>query len=346
LAKHGLTSSFSAEPFGVFDSQGPDTVVFVKAFGARDVVLAREAARRGVSVILDVADNVFATGYRAHSSENLRRMAKVASAVVTTGPALRDVLEAELTDCPVHVVPDPVETPEETEAAARMLLAERFRRARHERRREVPRALAGGIVNGLASSPRLRRPSRRKPRARPQVTWFGNTGSVEPRFGLVNLADIAAEIEAAAHEIPFTLVVVTGDRAAYRRLVEPIGVDSAFQRWDRLGIFRVLRESAVVILPNSRDAFSICKSANRSVLTLSQGTPVVATRIPALDPLDGAMLFDDFRHGILAYLRDPGLAAEHLHRAGAVIQREFASEVIAQAWLAVFDARLPTKVPV
>jgi hypothetical protein len=193
------------------------------------------------------------------------------------------------------------------------------------------------MVNGLA--PALRR---RLPRARrdgpPQVLWFGNAGSIEPRFGLVNVVDIAGQLEAAARESPFRLLVVTGDRSAYDQHIEPLALDTAFARWDRLTIFREVRESVVVIVPNSRDTFSICKSANRPVLALSQGAPVVATRIPSLEPLDGSVLFDDFQAGLVAYLNDPGVAAEHVRRGGEVIEREFAPAVVAGKWRALFES--------
>src|SRR5688572_22375495 len=96
LADGEVASRFSAATYGVLEPSPPDAVVFVKAFAERDLGLAYEAKRAGVPVLLDVCDNVFASGYRAHSPENLRRMAEVAGGVVTTGPALATVLRAEL----------------------------------------------------------------------------------------------------------------------------------------------------------------------------------------------------------------------------------------------------------
>jgi len=338
LADRGVVSRFSAASYGVLEPSPPDVVVFVKAFGERDVELARRAATAGVPVVLDVCDNVFAQGYRAHSPENLRRMAEVAAAVVTTGPALADVLRAELgAERPLHVVPDPVETREDVRGAARIVLQQRLRRALRERRADLPRALAGAFRRGLV--PALRRSfSTTETTALPQVLWFGNVGSVEPRFGIVNLADVAADLEAAAREVPFRLLVVTSDRKAYRKHIEPLTLETAFAPWDRLTIFGYLRESEVAILPNSRDEFSICKSANRATLALSQGVPVVATRIPSLDPLSGAVVFDDFRGGVLAYLRDRELAAQHARCAIELIEREYGPTVVAERWRVILGA--------
>jgi glycosyltransferase involved in cell wall biosynthesis len=344
LADRGVASRFSSGPHSVLEPSPPDAVVFVKAFGERDVEQAREAARAGVPVLLDACDNIFAPGYVAHSPENLRRMAKVAAGIVTTGPALAKVLRGELDcDLPLHVVPDPVETPEDVRDAARILRRQRLRRGFQERPSDIPRALGSALRREIL--PTLRR---RIPRARiadiPQVLWFGNVGSVEPRFGIVNLTDIAGELEAAAREVPFRLLVVTGDRDAYRERVEPIALDTAFTPWDRLTIFRHVRNSAVVIVPNSRDEFSLCKSANRTTLALFQGVPVVATRIPSLDALADCILFDDFHGGLVTYFRDGELAAEHVRRARLVIGREFAGAAVAEQWLRSLDAAIPHQI--
>jgi glycosyltransferase involved in cell wall biosynthesis len=338
LADRGVASRFSAAGYGVLEPAPPDAVVFVKAFGEHDMSLAYEAKHAGIPVLLDVCDNVFASGYRAHSPENLRRMADVATGVVTTGPALADVLRAELgPELPLHVVPDPVETPEDVAAASGSVLLQRLGRAVRERRADIPLAVAGGVVRGLVPAFRRAFP-RTETTELPQVLWFGNVGSITPRFGIVNLADVAAELEAAAREVPFRLLVVTSDQTAYRKHIEPLALETAFAPWDRLTIFHHLRESDVVILPNSRDEFSLCKSANRATLAFSQGVPVVATRIPSLDPLAGSILFDDLGGGVLAYLRDRELAVDHVRRASEVIEREFAARVVADRWREVLAA--------
>jgi glycosyltransferase involved in cell wall biosynthesis len=338
LADGGVRSRFSAARYGVLEPSRPDAVVFVKTFADSDLELARRASAAEVPVLLDVCDNVFAEGYRAHSPEHLRRMADMAAGVVTTGPALAHVLRAKLgADLPLHVVPDPVETPEDVRAAAQTVLRQRLGRALRERRVDIPRALAAALWRGLVPALRRRFPTT-ETTALPQVVWFGNTGSIEPRFGIVNLADIAGELEAAAREVSFRLLVITGDRDAYRKHIEPLALETAFAPWDRLTIFGYLRASEVAIIPNSRDEFSICKSANRATLALSQGAPVVATRIPSLEPFAGSVLFDDFRGGIVKYLRDRELSAEHVSRAIELIEREYAPAVVAERWRVILNA--------
>jgi glycosyltransferase involved in cell wall biosynthesis len=91
----------------------------------------------------------------------------------------------------------------------------------------------------------------------------------------------------------------------------------------------------VVVLPNSRDEFSIVKSANRAALALHAGTPVVATRIPSLDPFEHCVTFDDFAGGVAAYLGDQALAAGHVAIGRELLERAYSPRAIATAWHAV-----------
>lgn len=311
-------------------SGDPDAVVFVKAFGDADVEHARRAAARGVRVVADVCDNFFVGGKRSAAADNLRALAAVAAMVTTTGPTLAEVLRKELVGAEVHEIPDPAERQDDVRWAVRRLYRERMRMARHA---------PGLVLRGLPRAARgeLRALDRRHSKACthksvPIVLWFGNTGSANPRFGMLNLADIGDELVAAARETPYELRVLSGSRSAYQQLVEPLALQTTFFPWQRFAVYRELRRASLVVIPNSRDAFSECKSANRGVMALSHRVPVVATSIPAFEPLIGCFLGERFAQGIPRYLRDADLRHHHVRRAQDVIRRNYAPTVIAGAW--------------
>jgi glycosyltransferase involved in cell wall biosynthesis len=107
---------------------------------------------------------------------------------------------------------------------------------------------------------------------------------------------------------------------------------------------RLLRGADVCLIPNSLDAFSRVKSANRAVLSLSLGTPVVATSIPSFEPLADSVVFDDFASGIDLYLRDAARRDRDLTRAREVLSREFGLGRIRQLWLALLESlRVPNR---
>jgi hypothetical protein len=111
--------------------QGSDTIrdfsrvhalVFVKTFYDHDLALAEAAVARGVPVIIDLCDNLYARNYRgrvgAQWRRNFPRMAALSSSLVVTGRYLAERLGLALPpDLPVVEIPDQVETPETTRMA-------------------------------------------------------------------------------------------------------------------------------------------------------------------------------------------------------------------------------------
>ena len=333
----------------------PAAIVFVKSFRDEDVGIARRAAAAGVPVLLDVCDNVFSADYGGSAADGLTRIASLATAVVTTGPALAQVLRDRLAP-PVHEVVDALETPGDVRFGERLLWRERARNGRgggakvlartgaEAAWRELPRlrrgaAPAPGTLARIIAPARGARPLTRRGYASaapaadlPQVIWYGNTGSVRPRFGIVNLADIAPQLQAAARRTPFRLLVVSGDRDAYRRAIEPLDLPTSFVPWHRRTIAAHIRASAVALVPNSRDDFSICKSANRAVGALHAGVPVVATRTPALGPFQDSVWFDDFEAGISGYLAGGERARTDVARARTLVEASYSGAAVARAW--------------
>jgi len=349
LEEHGLRSRISWGRHDPLGGPPPEAIVFVKTFEERDRELAERAVAAGVPVVLDVCDNVYARDYRPPAAPDIatfERMAELADAIVTTGPGLADALTERLGRAErTHVVPDPAETIQEARRAPRALLRERLANLVGPGRAPAAgllRPALGRALDRSRASLRARRSgSARRDGGLPQVIWFGNTGSTSPRYGLVNLVDIADQLAAAARKTPFRLLVVSADPGISRERLAGLPIETEHIRWDRLGIFGRLRESSVAVVPNSRDEFSICKSANRPVLALSNGVPVVASRVPSLAPLEGCLLADDFQSGVSTYLGDAGLRRQHLRAAAPVLEREFSGEAVARAWRDVLGPLTP-----
>jgi glycosyltransferase involved in cell wall biosynthesis len=195
-------------------------------------------------------------------------------------------------------------------------------------RRAVSRATAPPPA--VARTQRLDGPVRR-------LCWFGNWGAPYARFGLFDLADIGDALRAVASRHRIRLVVVSNSRRHFRQLVAPLGIDCEYHEWAE-GITEGLLASAdVALLPNSLDAFSRCKSANRALFALAHGVPVVATCTQALEPLAGCIATGDWVAGIEQYLDEPEIARAHVAAARVVIAREFSGEVIAEKWRLLLD---------
>jgi hypothetical protein len=165
------------------------------------------------------------------------------------------------------------------------------------------------------------------------VLWFGNHGAKYGNFGMLNILAVAPALKTLAQAQPLRLMVVSNSREKYDEQIAPLPFDTDYLPWHPRKIYDYIGASDVVIVPNSQSVYSICKSANRAVLALSQGVPVVASSTPALAPFAGCVWLDDWEGGLRAYLSQPAVARSHVLQAQAVIAECYSGEAIAQSWL-------------
>jgi len=382
------------------------TIIFVKSFSLSDLRLARDAHACGVPVIIDLCDNIFIHGYGKTErgplpSDVFREMAKLAEAVVTTGEALKQIVEAECGEISVIVIPDGVETDLDSGAAANKVrfsvlnkavevilrlasqpkylprilvryclrvtrrlwariqgriikkvfrkkyLKERLWRLRPYNllklaykafswgRSKIVGLQANKKVSGLVPLPT----SGGKPK---RLLWFGNHGAPHAQFGILDILLIEDALIKLSTDINFELVVISNNKQKYDDNIAPLAFNSRYQAWDANTIKDEIRRSDVVLVPNSMDAFSLCKSANRSVLALQLGVPVVATKTRAMEGLFECVLQEDWQQSILSYLQSPSLVKEHLDKAQKVIRENYSAPVIGGRWHALLhDVTVP-----
>lgn len=164
------------------------------------------------------------------------------------------------------------------------------------------------------------------------VLWFGNHGAAYGNFGMLNLLDIAEPLIKVSKEINFRLLVVSNNYKKYCKYIQPLPFYTDYVEWDLFTIYQNISESNVVIIPNSQCPFSICKSANRAILSLSLGVPVVATRTPALEDLNECIILDDWEKGLKAYLSNKQLVDSDLKKAQSIISSSYSGEAVANRW--------------
>ncbi|MEM6449694.1 MAG: hypothetical protein AAF703_05190 [Cyanobacteria bacterium P01_D01_bin.105] len=170
------------------------------------------------------------------------------------------------------------------------------------------------------------------------VLWFGNHGAGYGNFGMLDILSVADALAAVNKSCPLRLVVVSNHRNKYELHIAPLPFATDYLPWHPRKIYSYIASSNVVIIPNSRSAFSICKSANRAVLSLSQGTPVIASHTPALDMLQGCVWLNDWESGLRAYLMNPEVAQTHVAQAQEVIAQKLSGDAIAQAWINLLNS--------
>jgi hypothetical protein len=165
-----------------------------------------------------------------------------------------------------------------------------------------------------------------------RLLWYGNHGAPHARFGMLDLLDVGEDLERIAREFPVQLIVVSNNREKYEKHIKPLNIPSRYEEWSSERVDRWLSKASVVLIPNSLDEFSICKSANRAVHALMRRVPVVATPTPALACLSDAIETGGFYDGLRKYLSDPTAGRRDTARAIELIDRNFSAPVLGAAW--------------
>lgn len=176
-----------------------------------------------------------------------------------------------------------------------------------------------------------------------QIIWFGNHGN-QPNLGMMGIVEISECLLELAKIIDFQLLVVSNNYEKYCQYVLPLSLKTTYVQWTPTNIYDLIVESDVSIVPISTDAFNICKSANRSILSLSLGVPVVATKTPALEPFKDCVLFEEWTQNLKTYLTDSELVQSHIKKAKQIIARDYSGEAIASSWSKIIDRVVQKKV--
>lgn len=174
------------------------------------------------------------------------------------------------------------------------------RRRLHRRtaRQQVP-AAPTLVVGAQQAAPAVERPAARR------IVWFGNHGAEHASFGMLDILVYREALETLAKEQDIELVVISNNHRKYLENIAPLAIPSRYLEWSAKQVDQALKDAAAVIVPNTLDPFSICKSPNRTVLALASGVPVVATMTPALHPLADYLYTGDPLEALRRLLADP-----------------------------------------
>ncbi|EHS53134.1 hypothetical protein PDO_4414 [Rhizobium sp. PDO1-076] len=176
------------------------------------------------------------------------------------------------------------------------------------------------------------------PHVRPKsVLWFGNFGAPHSDFGMLALMLAAPALEAVCRDIPLELTVISNKRLLFDNAISQIGVPTRYVEWSENTVFEKLKDADVCLLPFGMDAFSLTKSANRAVLALEYGVPVVTTRLSSMEPLEGVVAFDDWEAGLRRFLGPQGNAEREAAIAAAspILEENYSAKAIGEAWAAL-----------
>jgi hypothetical protein len=257
-----------------------DVVVFSKRYDDEARALAREARQRGATALLDLCDNHFwvpddAPQLQARA-DSLRRMLDEVDGVSLSTEALQEVVARERPDLPSAVIDDALDP---------MVPGWAVRLRQWTRRRERHRVRIRG--EGL------------------RLCWFGHHGDAAPPFGLVDLAPLLPLLAELHERTPLQLTVITGSEASFDERIGAVArVPVRFKPWRRETLRALLVQHDACLLPVRDNPFTRCKSANRLLLALHAGVPVVADPLRAYVPFAAFARLDGFAAALGELARD------------------------------------------
>lgn len=284
-------------PAGLFradEARSYRAVVFSKVYGEDEQRLADELRARGVRVLLDLCDNHF---YNPYGLENY----------VRAGRNLRAMIARV----------DQVVCSTETLAAV----------VREESAPARPPAVVGDAVEVPAA------PAVPEEAPVPTLLWFGFHGSPNAPCGMGDLANVAPLLKDAVRRHPFELVVASNSAEKYKAVVEPLGLPSRYVAWDLATFPRLLAGARAVLIPVSRNPFTLCKTNNRLAAALAAGVPAVADRIPSYDEFAPFCHLDDWERGLSEVLTRPREARARAAGARALLLTRWSPEAVSEQWV-------------
>lgn len=318
LRRLGWSVSVVSDPVDVPD--GTSLVWAVKPLSSKDVVWTESVIARGIPTVVDICDNVLLDEYGDSGgaiAKRFRGLASRATAVTVPTDALRSQLSAHgIDDERLYRVDDIVESPALLKEQAKLI-------------GQAMPSRAGTWARWITAF--------RGRRSAPRLLWFGNRGATYASFGLSDLLLWRDVLEQAGAQLGAELWVVSNHRETFEEVSRSLRLPCVYREWSPTIVDQLLADADVCLVPNSLDAFSVTKSANRGLKALSAGVPVVATPTPAYQELGEAIWLGDPFEGITRYLGDRTLRTAHMRAAANLMERRFSMRSLEQQMTAVLD---------
>jgi hypothetical protein len=178
-------------------------------------------------------------------------------------------------------------------------------------------------------------------RAPVSLLWFGHA------MNFPTLAEGARQLEAAATEVPYSLVVVSSPGSQKEGWVaerdqawRPAGRSCRFRPWSVQTVFDALRECDAVIIPSDpADPRKAVKSPNRFTESVWAGRLVLAHPLPAYLPLaQCGWVGENLAEGLRWLARHPEEAVARIRAGQERVAAEYSPQTIGAAWKRAIEA--------
>ena len=328
------------------DLNDVNLLIIFKGVSAEDLYICNDAFKRGIPIIYDLSDNIFVDNYYEHRPLTplnvFQSIEKYLSALIvpTEQLAIEVNKKKQNLDLPVYVIPDSYENVKTIfqcyvftwySNAYNFFSNERFRR---KLTTLFFKTLKSGVNLDLRrkKTPKMGPAKIKKSKNKKIILWFGNSGGGHSKYGISDLLLIRRELEDVASVYDIELIVISNSYGQYESLIKPFAVQSRYIEWKLWSILYYIKMADVVVVPNSMEAFSLCKSPNRALMSIMAGTPAIVTRTPAYRAINGfGLFFDNFKENLEKIIAGD-VSSREVVKLQSYIYDNYGSDVAANKW--------------
>ncbi len=299
----------------IFQSKNIDEykiVVFQKLYDKESFELAKMLKSKGVITIFDLCDNHFF--YRledrtalAQRSERLQKMLDLVDVISVSTPELKKLVYSKTDKIPI-VIDDAIEIPQIN------LIFQGYLKLKN-------------ILTNRSNSSL-------------NIVWYGNAGTENPPYGMIDLARILPTLEKINREISIELTVISNSKSSFEKYFSSVQFPVTYHKWKLLTFPYIFSNHDICIIPINLNSHTKYKTNNRLVLSLLLGVAAIADQIPSYEEFDKFILFSDWEINLRKYAFNPMLRQQHIKQGKEYILSKYNRNRVVSQWSSLFQKLL------
>ena len=287
-------------------------VVFQKLYDEKSFKLAKTLKDRGIKTIFDLCDNHFYYQLNnlsalAQRKERLHKMLDIVDAISVSTPELKKLIDSKANKVSL-IIDDAVETPQIN-------------------------LLGKGYL-------KLRQILRKAPNNSLNLVWYGNAGTENPPYGMIDLAKILPSLEKVHQEIPLNLTVISNSESIFNKYFSSARLPIKYYNWKLVTFPYIFSHHDVCLIPISLNPHTRYKTNNRLVLSLLLNVAVIADKIPSYEEFDKFVLFSNWEMNLRKYALNSMLRQQQVEQGKKYILSKYNRNRVVCQWSSLFQTML------
>jgi hypothetical protein len=287
-------------------------VIFQKLYDEKSLNLAKTLKNQGIKTIFDLCDNHFYyqlddLAALTQRTKRLQKMLDLVDAISVSTPELKKLINSRTDKTPV-VIDDAVEIPRIN------LLGKGYLKLKN--------ILAKIPSNSL------------------NLVWYGNAGTENPPYGMIDLARILPSLEKVHQEIPLDLTVISNSEATFKKYFSSARFPVKYYNWKLLTFPYIFSHHDVCLIPINLNSHTLYKTNNRLILSLLLNVGVIADKIPSYEEFDQFVLFSNWEMNLRKYAFDSILRQRHVEQGKEYILSKYGRNRVICQWSTLFQTLL------